>query len=161
MKKAFIVTVTIAVLSATGARAQGNLGIGVMAGEPTGISIKNWFNDIHAMDAGIGWSFTENDSLHLHTDYLLHNYSILPLRQGGDKMPVYAGVGLRFKAKNTHGSGENEDDHIWGVRVPFGISYLFANSPLDLFAEIAPVFDFTPDDEFSINGAVGARYYFR
>jgi hypothetical protein len=160
MKRILMTIMVTAVWAATNTFAQGNLGIGAMAGEPTGLSLKNWFTDIHAADAGIGWSFTENDSFHLHADYLFHNYSLLPLA-GGDKMPVYVGAGLRFKAKDSDGSGENEDDDMWGVRVPLGVSYLFNDYPIDLFAEIVPVFDFTPDDEFSLNGSLGARYYFR
>ena len=50
----------------------GNTGIGVMLGEPTGISLKIWNNERTAIDAGLAWSFSGRNAVHLHADYLLH-----------------------------------------------------------------------------------------
>ena len=163
MKRILAAVTIIAMTVSSEALAQkaNDMGIGAVGGEPTGLSLKYWLDDFQALDAGIGWSFYANDSLALHTDYLLHSYSILPLSGTRNKLPVYIGAGLRFKAKNTHGGvAQNEDDSIWGIRLPVGVSYLFANQPLDLFAEIVPVFDFAPEGEITLNGGVGLRYYF-
>jgi hypothetical protein len=75
-------------------------------------------------------------------------------------MPVYYGIGARLKFKDDEGRGRNEDDAIFGIRVPVGITYLFDDAPLDLFFEIVPVLDLAPDVELDINAAVGLRFYF-
>ena len=48
------------------------LGIGVMVGEPTGVSVKKWLDATHAIDGGAAWSIAGDDALSLHADYLFH-----------------------------------------------------------------------------------------
>lgn len=40
-----------------------------------------------------------------------------------------------------------------------GVTCLFSDVPVDLFAEIAPVLDVTPDVHLNVNGAIGIHYY--
>ena len=54
--------------------------------------------------------------------------------------------------------GRNSDDKI-GIRIPVGLSYLFANSPLEFFVEVVPLLDLSPDTELDFNGGLGLRYY--
>lgn len=131
----------------------GGIGVGVVAGEPTGLSLKAWLNEESALDAGFAWSFSDRTSFHIHADYLWHNFNLLPVSTG--EAPVYVGVGARIKFK------DDNDDTRFGIRIPVGIAYHFPNVPVDVFAEIAPVLDVAPDTEFDINGGVGVRYYFR
>ena len=149
-------------LIGSGAWAEDGLGIGVIAGEPTGISIKKWLSQDTAIDAAAAWSFTENDSFQFHADYLIHNFGVLKTEVAGGRLPVYFGIGGRIKLKN-HGTNNrrNDNDALLGVRIPLGISYLFAKAPVDIFAEIVPVLDLTPATNFTLNGAIGARFYFR
>jgi Protein of unknown function (DUF3996) len=153
--KMAIIGLLLAVSSAS-ARTQGNFGLGVIAGEPTGLSLKYWLDDERAIDGAVAWSFAENNSLQLHTDYLIHNYDLFNLHE----LPVYYGLGARFKFKDSDGSGRNRDDAIFGIRIPLGITYLFDEAPLDLFFEIVPVLDLTPDSRLDLNAAVGLRFYF-
>ncbi|MDD2271498.1 MAG: DUF3996 domain-containing protein [Desulfuromonadaceae bacterium] len=144
------------------ATAQDGIGVGVILGEPTGISIKKWISKDQAIDAAAAWSFSDNDSFQLHADYLIHNFGVLNTGSLGGKLPLYYGIGGRIKFENSDNrSGHDHNDTLLGVRVPFGISYLFAKAPVDLFAEIVPVLDIAPDTDFHINGAIGARFYFR
>lgn len=147
-----------------GVRAESDqgLGLGVILGEPTGISVKKWISDEHAIDAAIAWSFSENDSFQFHADYLIHNFGLLKTDAAVGRLPVYYGIGGRVKLRdNNNDRGRNNDDTLIGVRVPFGISYIFAHAPLDIFAEIVPIFDVVPDTDFDINAAIGIRFYFR
>jgi hypothetical protein len=41
-----------------------------------------------------------------------------------------------------------------------GLDYLFANTPLDIFLELAPILDLAPKVDFDFNGTIGIRYYF-
>ncbi|MBI3766102.1 MAG: hypothetical protein HY277_06330, partial [Ignavibacteriales bacterium] len=39
-------------------------GIGILIGEPTGVSVKGWLNATNAIDAGVAWSFVRETSFH-------------------------------------------------------------------------------------------------
>ncbi|MFD2531430.1 hypothetical protein [Gracilimonas halophila] len=127
----------------------GNLGIGVMLGEPTGISIKAWNNNRNAFAFGAAWSFGRNDAIHLHGDYLLHSW--IDGVEEGD-LAFYYGIGGRLAL--------SDPDARIGVRVPLGLNYIIPNSQLDLFVEAVPILNLAPDTDFDGNGSLGIRYYF-
>lgn len=127
----------------------GNFGIGIMVGEPTGVSIKSWNSDVSAFDIGAAWSLSgREEAIHLHADHLWHTW-FRDIDAG--RLAFYYGVGGRIIFSS---------DATAGVRFPLGLNYVFRNVPLDIFVEAVPIFDFTPDTEFAGNGAVGIRYYF-
>jgi hypothetical protein len=135
----------------TAARAQANgFGLGVILGEPTGFSFKGWTGPTTAIDAALAWSFVDETTFHVHIDYLWHNETITKK----PSMPVYYGFGGRIK------TGGHSDDRI-GLRIVGGLAYYIPDTPVDLFVEIAPILDFAPSTDFSINGGLGARYFFR
>jgi hypothetical protein len=37
---------------------------------------------------------------------------------------------------------------------------MFARVPVDIFIELAPILDLVPETDFTVNGAVGVRYFF-
>lgn len=126
-----------------------NFGIGLMLGEPTGISVKSWNRDRTAFGIGAAWSLSgRNEAIHLHADYLVHSWF-----SGVDRgrLAFYYGIGGRIIFA---------DDATAGVRIPLGLNYVFENAPFDLFVEAVPILDLTPDTELAGNGAVGIRYYF-
>lgn len=143
-----------ALFSNTSAYAQvngngGNLGIGAMLGEPTGISMKIWKSSRNAFDVGVAWSFGDNDALHLHGDYLLHNW-FSDIDQGA--LAFYYGIGGRLAL--------SDPDAELGIRIPFGLNYIIPDSQIDVFIEAVPILNLAPDTDFDGNGAVGIRYYF-
>jgi hypothetical protein len=148
--------VTAAIMTAcsvTNAQTKNGLGIGVIVGEPTGISIKKWIDNTHAVDGAIAISPSGDDAFNVHADYLIHSTSstISPPELKGSA-PWYYGLGARIRTRNG-------DTH-FGVRVPVGIDYLFADSPLDFFGEVGPVLDIAPDTALDFNVAIGLRYFF-
>ena len=130
----------------------GKLGLGLTVGEPTGLTAKYWLNDTLALDGAVGWSTHDHTDLYVHSDVLWHNFDLIPVSRGS--MPVYFGVGglVRFR-------DDNRDNDV-GVRLPVGVSYMFDNAPVDVFAEIAPVIDVAPSVRGEITGGVGIRYWF-
>lgn len=155
--KMAIIGLLLAVSSANaGDRTEEPFGLGVILGEPTGLSLKYWLDKEHAIDGAAAWSFSENDSFQLHGDYLIHNYEWLE----ADEMPCYYGLGARIKFKDSDGRGRNEHDTLFGIRFPLGITYLFDEIPLDVFAEIVPVLDLAPDADAALNAAIGFHFYF-
>ena len=124
----------------------GNTELGVILGEPTGISLKVWQSDRSAFDAAAAWSFSDNESLHVHADYLLHSW--LDVDKGS--MSIYYGLGARALLSS---------DSRLGVRIPVGLEYIFQDQPLGLFFEVAPLLDLAPETEFGVNGGIGIRYF--
>jgi hypothetical protein len=127
----------------------GGFGLGVLLGEPTGVSFKKWFDKTIAIDGAVGWSFYRKDSLELHTDLLFHTYGLIPVEKGS--FPLYYGFGARIKA--------GDDDRV-GIRFPVGLDYLFAKEPFDVFIEFVPVLDLSSSTSLTLNAGVGVRYYF-
>jgi hypothetical protein len=129
----------------------GSFGIGLIAGEPTGLSMKYWFNDRMAMDAAAAWSFTRYDGFQLHADWLFHVFDVFRIDRG--ELPLYVGIGGRAKFPD-HG------DNRVGVRFPIGIAYEVKDAPIEFFAEVAPIVDVAPAIQLKWNGGIGIRYFF-
>ena len=148
----YIVLLTIIVQCfAMGAEpAEEGFGIGVIVGEPTGISFKNWLSANTAIDGAAAWSFEGEDALHLHADYLFHNDKLAQVEEG--KLLFYYGVGARLKL---------QDESRLGIRIPLGIAYLLQNNPLDFFLEIVPIMDLAPETELEFNGGFGVRLFLK
>jgi hypothetical protein len=123
-------------------------GIGLIIGEPTGISGKYWTGEKTAFDGGVAWSFVDQGALHVHADYLVHLYDVIPVANGA--LPLYFGGGGRINVGQ---------DFVLGARGVVGLNYHFSGAPVDVFIEIAPVFDFLPSTRLSMNGGIGVRYF--
>ena len=132
-----------------------NFGVGIIAGEPTGVSFKLWTSQTTGFDAGAAWSFVGGEYFQVHGDFLLHNYNLFRVDTG--KMSLFYGVGGRLKF-GEDALGDNETT--LSLRVPVGIAYEFEKTPIEIFLEIVPMLDVVPATEISIAGAVGFRYYF-
>ena len=150
MMKALWVFSMILWASVTFAKGE-NLGVGLMVGAPTGLSLKTWLDSTHAVDVGLGWTAEHDENFHVHADYLFHDFSVFKPSSG--RMPLYYGVGGAISSKS------GDDTHV-GIRVPFGISYLLTNSPLEIFGELAPRADFSSNSHLMVDAALGIRFYF-
>ncbi len=128
-----------------------NLGLGVILGEPTGITGKYLLSDDSAIDAGAGWQTSGDDRIHVYADYLYHINDLFDVGTGS--LPLFFGAGLRFI------SIEDDDDE-FGIRLPVGLEYIFPKLPIRIFGEVVPVLDLTPDTEFDLDAGIGIRYFF-
>jgi hypothetical protein len=124
-------------------------GLGVILGEPTGISAKGWTTLNNAIDVGAAWSFRRKGSFHLHADYLWHFPNLI---QSSERFVLFTGLGGRLAV----GRG----DGVFGVRVVGGFAWWPRNAPIDLFVEFAPIVDLAPATELTANGGLGIRYFF-
>ncbi|MGD8426229.1 MAG: hypothetical protein PVH63_01300 [Balneolaceae bacterium] len=131
-------------------QADKNLGIGIMVGEPTGLTLKSWTSSQNALDVGLAWSLGRYDAINLQADYLWHNYNVFNEVDSGT-LPFYYGIGGRVILA--------ENDAVIGARVPVGINYLFEDSPVGLFLEVAPILNVAPATDFDIDGSLGVRFY--
>jgi hypothetical protein len=136
---------------------KGTLGVGLIIGEPTGISAKLYLEDDKAIQAAIGSAFI-GGGLQAHGDFVLHPL-ILQDRESF-VLPVYVGPGLRFI---QYTGGRGEDSHFAvGLRGVVGMLFDFKDVPLDVFVEVAGVleYDFTEGWGPALNAGAGVRYYF-
>jgi len=129
---------------------RGDLGVGVVVGNPTGISAKYWQGKYQALDFALAWGY--GDYLHIHSTYLYHFYDVIP----EPEWALYTGLGGRLKLKSRRGEG---DWSRFAVRMAGGLE--FSYPPFEAFLEIAPVFDVAPRTEIDIEGGIGARFFFR
>lgn len=126
-------------------------GIGIMIGEPTGISAKYWLDNSTALDFGLAYSlFHSNSSISFHSDYVIHNYEII---KSNYKIPIYYGVGGRIRSYSNK--------TYLGARGVAGILYIDKKYPFDAFFELAPVFNLLPETSLHFDLGIGARYYLR
>ena len=125
------------------------IGVGIILGEPTGLSGKLWLTEKTAIDGAVAWSMWDQGALHVHADFLVHSFNLINVSQG--QLPLYFGIGARVKLAN---------DPLIGVRVPVGLAYLFGSAPLDIFFEVVPILDLIPSTDFHLNSAIGVRYFF-
>jgi hypothetical protein len=137
-------------------------GLGVILGEPTGISAKLWTSSDNALDFGLGWSiggdrignykgnYDGGSRVHFHMDYLWHSFDAI---HSSDRFPLYYGFGGRV---NT-GAGYDASLAIRGV---FGIAWMPRKTPIDVFVELVPSMQLTSSTGFAIDAGLGARYYF-
>ncbi len=137
-------------------------GLGIILGEPTGLSVKLWTSKINAFDFGLGvglggdrlkykGDYNEGGRIHFHMDYLWHSFNAI---SSTERFPLYYGIGGRF---NTSGGYEDS----FGIRGVFGIAWFPHNTPIDVFFELVPVFQVTPLTGLGIDAGLGLRYFFQ
>ena len=145
MKKIYLLISAVLLLSSF-CSAGDKYEVGIIIGEPTGISAKQNLGGNKAVAAAAGWSFSGEKSLSLHSDYLWFRNDVIKVERG--RLPLYYGLGARVKL---------QDKSLIGARFPVGLQYFFQGGKFTCFLEIAPIFDLLPDTEFGLNAAIGFR----
>jgi hypothetical protein len=148
---ALLLALITVLFAATATAGGGSFGLGIILGEPTGIGGKLNLSKRNAIDGAIAWSVEEDNDLHIHGDYLYHNYTVFNIQSG--ELPLYFGVGGRIRLREIH------DDRV-GIRFPVGLDYIFSTAPFDIFFEIVPILDLAPETDFDLNAAIGGRFFF-
>ena len=163
---AFVATSCL-VLMAMPSRAQAqqvgqgkNFGIGLALGSPSGLTAKYYLNEKNAIQGTLGLGFLDGNFMNVTVDYLFH-FNLM----GKDsfKLDAYAGLGAFFHKWFDDNEGDgNDDKELWGIglRVPLGLSFIFAKLPIDIYLEVAPGFALVGRTGFGVSGALGFRYYF-
>ena len=140
MRRLLKTVLLVAALAAPSAvQAQQSLGLGVVVGDPTGLSARVRGFQIHA-----GWSFSGEDAIWGAVDKL---FSLGEL----DMFDAYWGLGASVRFA---------DDFGLGARLPVGLNHFFQDQPIEVFGEVGPALVLLPDIDFEINGGIGVRYYF-
>jgi hypothetical protein len=150
LRTALVTLLGLALISGNGLADDGGFGVGVIAGEPTGLSGEMWLTKSTAIDAAVAWSFgSGEDAFLIHSDYLFYNTGWINVQTG--TMAVYFGLGGRVKFAS---------DAQVGIRIPIGLDYLFESAPVDIFGEVVPILDLVDKTELNFAAAIGFRYFF-
>lgn len=137
------------------------LGVGLIIGEPLGLTAKLYLSDDTAIDVAVGGAVL-GGGIHVHTDFLWHPWVLENRSQF--VLPAYIGAGVRVL---NHREGAAGDFHL-GLRGVVGMLFDFKAVPLDVFVEVGGILDYivaTDDEEhaglgFGVNAGLGVRYYF-
>ena len=124
-----------------------SIGLGIALGDPTGPVFKYWLSKRNAIDLGIG--FQKN--ITIYGGYLWHNWKLFKDIKKG-VLGGYLGAGTRFQ--------EKENENKIGIRSVFGLDYWFERNPIELYFEIAPIFQIHPDTDTEFDILLGVRFYF-
>jgi len=154
MRKASLESSSSSPSSAAGeiTRKRGLFGIGVVLGEPTGISGKYWLDERTAIDGAFGYSF--GDRFRLSIDYLVHGTTA-----NGPDFLFYYGLGGAMAGNRGYIAKSRRSDFALGARGVIGVSYLFKRAPFDAFLEIAPIVFIAPPLGLSMDFCFGIRVY--
>ncbi|OGS33335.1 MAG: hypothetical protein A2293_08660 [Elusimicrobia bacterium RIFOXYB2_FULL_49_7] len=164
MKKTFLAYITFILICSTVTTfaQQRRFGLGVILGEPTGLSAKLFVSPTTAYDFGLGWSmggdridhydgrYDGGSRVHFHMDYLWHWFDAI---RASEPLPLYTGIGARI---NT-GAGY---DNSAGLRGVFGIAWMPHLPPIDIFLELVPTLQVIPSTGFGMDAGLGIRYFF-
>ena len=147
MKKLASVLVALSVL-AMAAPIAGAVDVGVIVGEPTGLSLQFGGRGDNALNLATGWSLSEEEWLYVHADYVF--LTLVHTDELDEGIPFYYGFGGRVVIL--------DDDSRVGARLPLGLQYETGDMPLTFFIEVAPILDLVPDTEFGVAGGLGVRF---
>lgn len=130
-----------------------DLGIGLIAGEPTALSLKGMLSGHHAIQVHAGWRVGPPDGgrLTLTADYL-HQFVVVDPGASAGQLSPYIGVGGKVAA--------GDGGEVLGARVPLGLSWFFGEVPIELGLEVAPGLAVVPGPGIMVDGGLVARYWF-
>jgi hypothetical protein len=131
--------------------------LGLMAGQPSGLSARIGMGDNLSLDLGAAYSFLWISGIHFHADIVYVDHSLLRITDR--VIPLYIGGGIRYVGAYWYGLSYSTIS----ARVPLGILYPFTvdrNTVLEFFAEIVPTAQVYPDFSFDVSFALGLRYRF-
>src|SRR5258706_13674201 len=118
-----------------------NFGLGGILGLPTGLSIKYYFNERHALDAALGLGFLGGQNFSVHVDYLFQ----FPItKTSAFDLPFYVGIGGRLvtwfndEPRKFFGGSDSTGRVGVAVRVPLGVAFNLNRVPVDIFIELVP-----------------------
>jgi len=141
---------------------EGDFGLGLIIGDPTGINGKYFLSQELAVDGSLGFGFIGGRHTKLQFDFLWH-FGLERWPAAG--LDFYVGVGpaLAISDGHYHYDRNHAHDHgdLWiGARAPFGASLTFTKVPFDIFLEIAAELWIIDHAVLDLDAALGFRYWF-
>ncbi len=137
-------------------------GVGIILGEPTGLTAKYWTTNDNAFDFSLGNSYL--GTLRLGVDYLFHFNAF-----NSNVTSIYAGPGIAIGFGRSSGVLYNNQGKAWyrsddnvglGTRGLVGVNIIPKKTSIEFFGELGVLVGFNPTTYTNVEGAIGLRYYF-
>lgn len=132
------------------------VGVGLVLGEPTGITGKFYLSRDHALDVTLGrgtYDRARDSDLWLHVVYLWHP-SVLHHDVDFD-LGWHFGVGGYVSERGA------VDGAAIGVRAPVGLDFTLTDIPLQFFVDVSADFELLPNElDLWLGLGLGGRYFF-
>ncbi|MFZ8826361.1 MAG: hypothetical protein ACO2OT_05940 [Candidatus Caldipriscus sp.] len=143
----------LTLLSALTGTPSSGISIGIVIGDPTGLSLKFWgIGQNSALQVNIGGGgFVAPADLSVSGSLLFHALLTRETPING-----YLGVG----ALAGINQGRRGDKAVFGILVPLGLELILSEVPLDLFIEVPPLIGFTTDGDVraGLTFGIGLRF---
>lgn len=140
-------------------------GLGFVLGAPTALSGRYQLSEDRGLD--LQFAFNSSDYVLLYGDYLIQFRNLFHAEEKFvEQLTPYLGVGpvLAFASKSDHPKNDyfnrTTDTLAFGVRVPFGIEWLWDRVPIGVGLELAPGVVVAPATEGFIQIGLTFHYYF-
>jgi hypothetical protein len=154
------------------APAANGFSLGLVLGDPTGVTLRGGFGERNAIQAHLGFSPFPGDAVAAMVDWTHDAWNFLE-RNPGAALLFYFGVGAKTEwftgnyyayEYDHHHSFPDRSHFGLGARGLVGLRASFRKSPFDLFLELAPVGIIVvvphPGAYYDIDFAIGGRYRF-
>lgn len=148
------VTLSLIFFSASYAAAE-KYGLGVVLGDPTGVSGKMKLNDAHSVDAALAYSSGRHSGLQFHSDYLWDRARSWDTDEG--PLHMYYGLGGRLI---SYEDKDKKSQVSIGPRGSLGVTFNINNPNLEFFGEGAVVVEVAPSINVDLDAGIGARIRF-
>lgn len=129
--------------------------IGVVIGDPTGISGRLGLDGQHSFEGALAFSSSKYEGLHIHGTYLWDRARTFATQEG--PINLYYGLGARLISIRD---GKYDGDTAIGARAPLGLLYNFNNPDLEIFGEVSLALDLTPKIDVDLDLGIGVRIRF-
>jgi hypothetical protein len=131
-------------------------GLGVILGDPSGLSAKLKMDQAHSVDGALAYSSGRRSGLQLHADYLWDHARSWGTTEG--PLDMYYGLGGRII---TYDENYNHKGLIsLGPRGSIGLSFNINNPNLEFFGELAAILEIAPSVGVDLDAGIGARIRF-
>jgi hypothetical protein len=139
--------------------AYGKFGMGISLGEPLSATMKIYLDDWSSFGAGVGWSVRE-EGLAVNADYLFNLRNALYLYD--NEMPPMIGAGVLLTIPRE--TGPAAPPTRIRLRFPLGLSFRPRTAPIELGAEIVPMWEIHPGtveaERYTWSAAGTIRFFF-
>jgi hypothetical protein len=157
MKKIILLSLFVIAVFVRGNAQDYNTGIGLRAGSFSGLTVKHFLNQSHAIEGILSSRWEGIDIAGL---YEFHNPAF-----NAPGLNWYYGVGAHigfWDGDHKHFDYDDDNHTVFGINGILGLEFNFAQAPINLSIDWMPVFNVTgDDDEFRSDGAaLSIRYTF-
>lgn len=150
----FLSAICLMLMMTTAAHAADDFGLGVILGDPSGLSGKMKYDTYHSIDGALAYSTGKHSGMQFHADYLWDKARSWETTQG--PLDMYYGLGGRLISYDEDHSSKVSI----GPRGSIGLDFNINNPNIEFFGELALILEVAPSMTADLDAGIGARIRF-